>query len=285
MRIQSWFPALGLLLLPSRALAQDATPTPTPAPAASPAASPAAATTTAAPAATATPPPAPTPTPIPKYLEVTGAIEGGATATSGNTNVQTYTGALKADGKTRDGWGLALRGAGVWAESHNIQTAGSYDTSIRGDRKIYGIVGYYLKLSIDGDRFKGVNNRKGVGTGFSVAKGWRTAGTDWDHDALRGELGYQYYRVDLALTSKDQEIQAGRAFAGYAHAFSKESVFSEEVEGLYDFKVEDRFLITSVTSLSVKDDTQPDYVDPSDKTKGRFEKVDTITTFAVIFTF
>lgn len=231
-------------------------------------------------------------------VDATGSVEAGATATSGNTDVQTYTGALKADAKT-DGWGLALRSSGVYASSHHVQTAGSWDTSLRGDRAIIGKLSGYAKLSIDGDRFKGIDNRKGAGAGLAAATTWRDEGADFDHDALRAELGYQYYRVDLARTTKDQEIEAGRAFAGYKHAFQKETTFSEEDEALYDFKVKDRVLLTSVTALTVrlrahlsfkasetvKVDSVPDLRDPADPTQGRFKRTDTLTAFAAIVTF
>src|SRR5438132_1865473 len=145
------------------------------------------------------------PFPALAQVEATGSIEAGATATSGNTDVQTYTGALKTDAKS-GGWGLAVRASGVYAETRHLQSAGSWDAVLRGDRAIAGKLAGYAKLSIDGDRFKGIDNRKGAGVGLAAATAWRAVGADFDHDALRGELGYQYYRVDLARASKDEEI-------------------------------------------------------------------------------
>ena len=238
-----------------------------------------------------------------------GSLEAGATSTRGNTDVQTFTGALSADGAWR-GWGLALRSSGVHAESNDVQTAGSWDASLRGDRVLVGVLGAYARGSIDGDRFKGIENRKGAGGGLSVAKKWAARGLSdmpagdppapgYDRLAIRAELGYQYYREDLVGTTVDNEIQAGRAFGGLAIGISKDSTFSQETEALYDFEADDRYLITSVTALAVKlrrnlalkisqtvkIDTEPAYRDPADTSLGRFEETDTLTAFALIVTF
>lgn len=231
-------------------------------------------------------------------MAFTGSVEGGLTATSGNTDVQTYTFGAKADAKAKL-WSAAFRSSGVYAQTHHVQSAGAWDASLRGDRTITGILSAYLRASMDGDPFKGINNRKGAGGGLSVAKAWRTPGAKFDHDAIRGELGYQYYRVDLARTDEDQDISAGRAFAGYQHSLSKETGISEEAEALYDFKIQDRVLMSSVTALTVqlkanlafkasetiKADTVPDFIDPANPGLGRYKKVDTLTAFAVIVSF
>lgn len=240
-----------------------------------------------------------------------GSLEAGATHTSGNTEVQTYTGALTADATWR-GWGLALRGSGVYAESEDVQTAGAWDASLRGDRALLGVLGVYGRVSIDGDRFKGFENRKGAGGGLSVAKKWAARGpvpvdmpsgeppaAGYDRLSLRAELGYQYYREDLVGTTVDNEVQAGRAFAGIGVAISKDTVFTEEAEALYDFETDGRYLVTSVTALvvklrknlalklsqTVKVDTEPPYRDPANRDLGRFEEVDTLTASALIVTF
>lgn len=244
-----------------------------------------------------TPPPA-VPPPIVKKVPVwTGALEAGATATSGNTQVETYTAGAKADGKWR-GWGMAFRGSTVYAETRNVQTAGAFDANLRGDRKLVGPLSAYGRLSIDGDRFKGINNRKGAGAGLALEI-WKRPAEGYVADLLRAELGYQYYREDIARTEKDHDIHAGRAFAAFLHAFRKDAVFTEEVEALYDFATDDRYLIASVTALTVKlrtniafkvsetvkMDTKPNFLVPEDESLGRFERVDTLTAAAVIVSF
>lgn len=244
-----------------------------------------------------TPPPAEPPPVVKKAPNWTGAVEAGATATSGNTQVETYTAAAKADGKWR-GWGVAYRSSVVYAETRNIQTAGAFDASLRGDRKLVGPLSAYARLSIDGDRFKGINNRKGAGAGLGVEI-WKRAGEGYVANLLRTEFGYQYYREDLARTEEDHDIHAGRAFLAFLHAFHKEAVFTEEVEALTDFATEDRYLVTSVTALTVKlrtniafkisetvkMDTKPNFIVPEDESQGRFERVDTLTAAAVIVSF
>lgn len=251
------------------------------------------------PAATATPDPcAPTPTPKPPPPpHVKGTAEAGATVTSGNTTVQTYTGALKVDGAWPT-WGFALRSSGVYGRVRSTQTAGSWDASLRMDRQIFLSLSGYGRLSIDGDRFKGIENRKGAGGGLA----WlalRRKGAGFDTDVLRAEIGYQYYREDRVAPAEDDDISAARGFVGYAHAFSKDSVFSEEAEALYDFKTDDRYLLTSITALTVrlsarvafkasetiKVDTVPAYRDPAMPALGRFEKTDTVTSAAIIVGF
>lgn len=261
----------------------------------------------AAPAQEAAPAAAPVPPP-PPYK---GSLEAGATRTSGNTEVETYTGALTADASWR-GWGLALRGSGVYAETRDVQTAGAWDASLRGDRALLGVLGIYTRVSIDGDRFKGFESRKGAGGGLSVQKKWAARGpvpadmpsgeppaAGYDRVAARAELGYQYYREDLVGTTVDNEVQAARAFGAVSIAISKETFFTEEVEALYDFEAEDRYLVTSVTSLvvklrrnlalkisqTVKIDTEPPYRDPANRDLGRFEEVDTLSASALIVTF
>lgn len=242
--------------------------------------------------------PAATPTPAPpKVPHVKGSAEAGATVTSGNTTVQTYTGALKVDGIWPT-WGFAVRSSGVYARVRSTQTAGSWDASLRGDRQIYASLSAYGRLSIDGDRFKGIENRKGAGAGLAWIVFKRKA-TGYDADILRTELGYQYYREDRVAPAEDDDISAARAYLGYAHAFSKESVFSEEAEALYDFKTDGRYLLTSITALTVrlsarvafkasetvKVDTIPAYRDPATPALGRFEKTDTVTSAAIIVGF
>lgn len=244
-----------------------------------------------------TPPPA-EPPPVAKKVPVwTGAVEAGATATSGNTQVETYTAAAKADGKWR-GWGLAYRSSVVYAETRNIQTAGAFDASLRGDRKLVGPLSAYARISIDGDRFKGINNRKGAGAGLGVEI-WKRPAEGYVANLLRAEAGYQYYREDLARTEEDHDIHGARGFLAFLHAFSKDAVFTEEVEALSDLATEDRYLVTSVTALTmklrtniafkvsetVKIDTKPNFIAPEDESLGRFERVDTITTAAVIVSF
>ena len=241
---------------------------------------------------------APAPSPTPKPVEVTGSVEGGVTATSGDTDVQTWNGALKAAAKAK-AWKVLAHAAGIYAKTRSVQTAGSWEAALDADRTLSGVFGLYAKLSIDGDRFKGVNNRKGAGAGVVASKAWRAADAKFDHDTVRGGVGYQYYLVDLAGTTKNQDIRAARVFAGYTHAFTKETVFSEDAEALDDFVVKNRFLVNSTTALTlqlrtnlavkmsevIKDDTVPDYVDPNDPTKGRFHKVNTLETAAFIYSF
>ena len=275
----------------STALAQTETPSPSPESTAAPAETPAVAAT---PVATPAPTPAPPP-PVPKWK---GSLEAGATATSGNTDVQTYTGAMKLDGTWR-GWGVAARSSGVYAETQDIQTAGAWDANVRGDRGIFKVLGAYARVSIDGDRFKGIENRKGAGLGLSVAKKWAAKEGGYDSAGLRAEAGYQFYREDLVGTDEDNDVHAARGFVGLFRAMSKDTSLSEEAEVLYDFETEGRYLVTSVTALSVKlkrnlalkvsetvkMDTEPPLTDPANPDSEPFEEVDTLTAVALQLSF
>jgi hypothetical protein len=231
------------------------------------------------------------------HAEVTGAVEGGATATSGNTSVETYVGSAKAAG-TWAGWGVAAKTSGVYGKSAGVQTAGAWDAGLRGDRVLKGWLSTYVKASIEGDEFKGLTNRKSAGLGLS-GQLWKRPGEGFDRDLLRAELGYQFLRDDLSKTDEDIDIHAARAFVSYVHAFTKETTFTQDIESLSDVENEKRVLITSITALSVKlranlafkasetvkADLQPNYVDPADHSKGRFKAVDTITSVAFILSF
>lgn len=262
--------AIFVLLIARVALAQEETPAATPAP---------------------TVPPTPAPTP-PAW---TGSLELGATATSGNTSLETYTTAFKTDGRWR-GWGVAARAIGLYAENRNVQTAGAYETSLRGDRKIWKKLDAYVRLSADGDPFKGFHTRQGIGSGLG-AEVWKRTEGKLVKDLLRIEAGYQFLREDLVRVEEDRDIHAGRGFLGYKHAFDQTSAFSQEIEAVDD--LQGRTIGTSITSLTVqlrknlalkiaetiKFDTRPPLLDPADPTLGRFEEIDTLTAGAVIVSF
>lgn len=212
--------------------------------------------------------------------------------------MQTFTGALKLDGTWR-GWGVAARSSGVYAETEDIQTAGAWDASLRGDRVLVGVLGAYARLSLDGDRFKGFENRKGAGAGLSLAKKWAATEGGYDRFGVRAETGYQFYREDLVGIDEDNDVHAGRGFLGLLGALSKDTNLSEELEVLYDFETEGRYLVTSVTALTVKlranlalkisetvkMDTEPPLIDPANPDSERFEEVDTLTAFALQLSF
>ena len=285
--MKSLFVAALSLVAVSVAHAQSETPTPAPPPEA-----------TATPSATPEATQAPTPTPPPPVPAWKGSLEAGATETSGNTEIQTYTGAMKVDGTWR-GWGVAVRSSGVYAETEDIQTAGAWDASLRGDRALVSILGAYARVSIDGDRFKGIENRKGAGLGLSVAKKWAAREGGYDSAGLRAEGGYQFYREDLVGVDFDNDIHAARVFVALFKAISKDTSISEEAEVLYDFETEGRYLVTSVTALSVrmrrnlalklsetiKLDTKPTLTDPADPASEPFEKVDTLTALSLQLSF
>lgn len=227
-----------------------------------------------------------------------GDLELAYIQTDGNTNTKAFLAALKA--ARSFGFGtLSAEGKGIYgttevttvapdgtAETEEVTSDKAWIGQLKYDQNLAGRFTAYILERAERDTLKGLEMRytSQAGLGYQVFK---TA-----TDALKVEAGAGYVHENPVDQLSDGYPTA-RAFAGYEHAFTAKTRFTQTVEYLPDLEDSENWLlneetafITNImghfalkTSLAVVFDNQPQPEEADLKKSDRLFKTSLLFTF------
>jgi putative salt-induced outer membrane protein len=164
--------------------------------------------------------------------------------TGGNTDTLTLAGENKLQYRFSEKWEGTWGVGAVHQEADSSIETERYFADLRLDAAIGTKLYAYLLASWERDVFAGFEHRIGLGPGVGckILNGPR--------QFLSWEYGWNYRHETYAeKTEAPEDFLEGRLFAGYKWAFTEETHFSQTLEYLQSYAVEESYKINAETAL------------------------------------
>ena len=193
---------------------------------------------------------------------LTGTVALGASILTGNSEITTFTLGSALTWKTPD-WIYGFKASGAYGRSTDPNTgvestnALNGSVSLRGARRLSQVVAIYLEGAVDADHLKSIEWRPTGELGASLQFVDRKEG-DFQTESLRVDLGfrgvyeYRFQYYPAAVNLPDQTIAAPKAGAALRYAFSRATIFGDELTMLVNIPDGPRLLLNNVAKLSTQ---------------------------------